>query len=163
MTDTTKIIFLDIDGVLNSLPYAKTKPDQELNPENIQNLAAIQNATNAAIVLCSTWKECDHPEEPEVYGMYKYLINTLKAYKLQIYDKTPDTAKGRPHEIKTYLDKHKKVKSFVILDDDYTPDDYAKFNLEKHLVQTKFFCHEESEGGLQKQHVNQAIEIVNYH
>lgn len=157
----SKVIFLDIDGVLNSLPYANNHPDEELNPENLKRLAEIQHKTDAAIVLSSTWKDCDHPDEPDVYYMYENLINTLKIYGLSIQDKTPDTHKGRPHEIHTYLEQHPKTNTFVILDDDYTPEDYAAFGIASHLVQTKFFCHTESEGGLQDYHVKQAIQILN--
>lgn len=157
----SKVIFLDIDGVLNSLPYANNHPDEELNPENLKRLAEIQRKTDANIILCSTWKDCDHPDEPDVYYMYENLTNTLKQYGLSIYDKTPDTHKGRPHEIHTYLEHHPKTTRFVILDDDYTPKDYAAFDLDSHLVQTKFFCHTESEGGLQDYHVIHAIQILN--
>lgn len=157
----SKVIFLDIDGVLNCSPYANAHPDQKLNPENLERLAEIQHKTNAAIVLCSTWKDCDHPDEPDVYYMYEYLTNTLKTYGLFIQNKTPDTHKGRPHEIHTYLEQHPETNTFVILDDDYTAENYAVFGINSHLIQTRFFCHTESEGGLQDCHVKQAIQILN--
>lgn len=49
-----KVIFLDVDGVLNS---AKTvMSDESLETDLIQNLAAIVKATNAKIILTSSWR-----------------------------------------------------------------------------------------------------------
>lgn len=159
-----KVIFLDVDGVLNSLPYSERMADSknaELNPENIENLAKIQHSTNADIILCSTWKQCDTPDIPECYEIYTMLTNSLAKHNMTIKDKTTDVNGHRPTEIKSWLDKHPDVTHYVILDDDYTPDDYKTVSLDKHLVQTKYFCLKESEGGIQPEHIIKAIDILN--
>lgn len=60
-----KIIFLDIDGVLNSNQYwasiqdkKKIMPEMEfeLDPQCLRNLKKITDETNSKIVVTSTWK-----------------------------------------------------------------------------------------------------------
>lgn len=151
---------MDIDGVLNSMPYHKNKKDdQELNPDNLKHLAVIQHKTHAKIILCSTWKDLNHPDEPEVYKIYLKLINTLKKYGLTITDSTPETKKGRPCDIHKYLNQHPADK-FVILDDDYHDKDYKTYGLDKNLIQTYYFCCKESQGGLQVHHAKKAIKLL---
>jgi len=53
-----KIIFLDIDGVLNSEMYDKSRlekrPDNRIDLSRVKLLADIVNVTDAKIVLSST-------------------------------------------------------------------------------------------------------------
>ena len=49
-----KVIFLDVDGVLNSARTVMS--DESLETDLIQNLAAIVKLTNAKIILTSTWR-----------------------------------------------------------------------------------------------------------
>ena len=53
-----KIIFLDIDGVLNSIAYEREKaPEQSFIDESrLPLVAQIVRKTGAAIVLSSTWR-----------------------------------------------------------------------------------------------------------
>ena len=62
----TNIIFLDVDGVLNSYPYTKSLPEvedfdnqtevehDEIRDYHVQMLAKIYHSCNARIVLSST-------------------------------------------------------------------------------------------------------------
>ena len=50
---------------------------------------------------------------------------------------------------------------FVSLDDDFSKDDYDKYGIGECLVKTTFYCDDISEGGLQQEHVDKAIEILN--
>lgn len=47
---------------------------------------------------------------------------------------------------------------FYVLDDETFPD-YEKYGIDKHLVKTKFFY--EKDAGLQEEHAEQAIAILN--
>lgn len=161
-----KIIFLDVDGVLNSLPYHnahKNDPDyQELNHENLNRLSIIQRLTQAELVLASTWKALNAPDEPEAYKMWLYLVDTLKKYDLEIMDSTPESEKGRPCDIRQWLDAHPDEEiRYAILDDDYHEKDYAEYGLGGHLVQTRYFCMLESQGGIQESHVKQTLKLLN--
>lgn len=159
-----KVIFFDVDGVLNCMPYndrvkCKDAP-ASLNNENIKRLAEIQKLTDADLVICSTWRQLDVPDDENVYPMWKFLVSSLQEFGLKISDKTPDTKKGRPADIKQWLDMQNEDMQFVILDDDYSKCDYDKYNIGKHLVQTKYFCVTEEDGGLQEYHVQEALKIL---
>lgn len=157
------IIFLDVDGVLNSSAYFKENKGKgriEISNFHLQMLAKIYHSCNAKIVLSSSWRELDDPSDIHVYWMYEYLINELARYDMEIIDKTPYVDNNRPLEIKTWLDNYDQNVNFVSLDDDWSRKHYNKYGIGEHLVKTKFFCYEVSEGGLQQEHVDRAIKIL---
>ncbi len=51
----TKIIFLDIDGVLNKMDIASVYDELAIRNELVMNLNEILNATGAKIVIISNW------------------------------------------------------------------------------------------------------------
>lgn len=162
------IIFLDIDGVLNSLPYFESikgvKYDKynEISNFHLKKLSEIYHTCNAQIVLSSTWRELDDPLDMNYYPMYGYLVKSLEKYGMKIMSKTPVINMNRPLEIVTWLNNRNNKDSirFVSLDDDFSEIDYAKYGIEDKLIHTKFFCNDISEGGLQQDHVDRAIKIL---
>ena len=85
------IIFLDVDGVLNSSAYFKenkSKGHADISDFHLQMLAKIYHTCNAKIVLSSSWRELD-VEDLHVYWMYQYLLDELARYDMEIIDKTP--------------------------------------------------------------------------
>lgn len=162
------IIFLDIDGVLNSSAYfeqgkEKGVTGREISDYHLQMLAKIYHTCNAKIVLSSSWRELDDESDINVYWMYEYLVNELARYDMKIISKTPVVEMNRPLEIKTWLDNRvdKDEIRFVSLDDDFSKESYDKYGIGDCLVKTEFFCHDISEGGLQQKHVDKAIKILN--
>lgn len=160
-----KIIFLDIDGVLNSIAYFKQNKSKgriEISDYHLQMLAKIYHACNAKIVLSSSWRELDDTSDIHVYWMYQYLLDELARYNMYIIDKTPIIEFNRPLEIKTWLDNqpNKNEIAFVSLDDDFSKDSYDEYGIGDCLVKTTFYCDDVSEGGLQQEHVDRAIEIL---
>ena len=164
-----KIIFLDIDGVLNSMEYfdqlknaeqsKKIGEYQELDIEKVRLLAEIIANTGAEIVLSSTWRDIGRKEGQRDHPMYQYLVDTLDAFGLKIMDHTPYLDYDRPQEIKEWLNRQEdKDIRFVSLDDDFSPEAYEKYSIGAHLVQTTFYG---KNGGLQKVHVQKAINILN--
>ena len=91
-----KIIFLDIDGVLNSMAYFKNVKEEdglkEISDFHLQKLSKIYHKTRAEIVLCSTWRTLRADNE-----MYQYLVNSLAKYDMLIFDKTPVIEVNTPH------------------------------------------------------------------
>lgn len=157
------IIFLDVDGVLNSLAYfeqlgigGKQSGFNDINDYNLQMLSNLYHKVNAKIVLSSTWRYLDDPKEVDTYPMYKYLIMELSRYNMEIIDKTPVIGGNRSLEIKTWSVKH-NCKTFISLDDDFHINDYNNYNIGFNLVNTKYFTHNIEDGGLQLRHVNEAI------
>lgn len=158
-----KIIFLDIDGVLNSMDYFESvKGHQgyaEINPDKVKLLQEIVDQTGAEIVLSSTWRDLvkrkDEPEHP----MYIYLTDTLKEYGMSIIDHTPYIEQDRPKEIKAWLENQlDKDIRFVSLDDDFAKHKYDEVGIADCLVRTSFY---EKDGGLRQEHVEKAVEILN--
>lgn len=162
------IIFLDIDGVLNSLSYFESikgiKHDKynEISDFHLKKLSEIYHTCNAQIVLSSTWRELDDPLDTNCYPMYEYLVKSLEKYGMEIMSKTPVINMDRPLEIVAWLNNRtdKNNINFVSLDDDFSEADYAKYGIENKLIHTKFFCNDICEGGLQQNHVDNAIKIL---
>jgi methionine--tRNA ligase beta chain len=117
-----KIIFLDIDGVLN-VDYAdKDQFGHIFREEFVQNLKEIIEKTNAKIVISSTWKdkgiermlalwkERDLPGE--ISDITPDCVDVCESTNIVYYDQVK-----RGHEIKLWLDRHPEVTHYVILDD----------------------------------------------
>lgn len=159
-----KIIFLDIDGVLNSMDYFEQTKNCKgytgtINPEKVKLLKKIVDRTGAEIVLSSTWRDLakrkDEPEHP----MYTYLTDILQEYGLKIIEHTPYIDMNRPKEIKAWLDSQPDTDiKFVSLDDDFPQQKYDEVGIGDCLVRTIFF---KKDGGLQHEHVEKAIAILN--
>ena len=119
-----KVIFLDIDGVLND--DGERKADGEIICEEyVWNLKEIVNKTNAEIILSSSWRygamgyaRSGFSEESK--GMSE-LLRLFDKYDLKIAGITPmirNGPDGRPLEIRTWLSRRPEVSGFVILDDE---------------------------------------------
>jgi hypothetical protein len=140
-----KVIFLDVDGVLNSKQDGKSIKLR--TDSHFRLLQEIIKATGAKIVLSSSWRA----------GFTKArntLSNRLGEYGLEIMDSTPVLSRlsCRGDEIRQWLqDSGQSVKRFVILDDDA---DMAEFT-DTNLVQT------DSEVGLQEREALMCIEMLN--
>lgn len=107
-----KVIFLDVDGVLNTRPGS-------LDAAKLQLLTQIVQETGAQIVLSSTWRKHQH--------LKNRLQSALSARALKLYSSTPVLeyeeyglmrARPRGEEIRAWLDENPHVSQFVILDDD---------------------------------------------
>ena len=140
-----KILFLDVDGVLNS---RKDGNSIKLSTDShLRLLQEIVKATGAKIVLSSSWRV--GPAKA-----FRNLNNRLAEYGLEIMDSTPvlpgSSCKG--DEIRQWLsDNGQSVETFVILDDD---EDMAEFT-DTNLVQT------DSEYGLQDKEAGRCIDMLN--
>lgn len=163
------IIFLDIDGVLNSMPYflylKKNHIDDEynqINDYNLQMLSKIYHACNAKIVLSSSWRTLNDPKDKESYKLYESLLRKLNDYDMEIFSQTPVINNNRPLEIYTWLSERsdKENINFVIIDDDFNKEDYEEYDLSKNLVQTQFYCDDIESAGLTKKLADIAISIL---
>ena len=119
-----KIIFLDIDGVLNHHKTRTITRDGWCFVEDymVQNLALIIRNTNAKIVLSSTWRIDWNQEDESRNGLcFEDLRNKFHEYGIDIMDKTGPTRHTRGQEIEEWLanwDWNKEpIEHFVIIDD----------------------------------------------
>ena len=148
-----KIIFLDVDGVLNSAKFDRWLQDHhmkqyygyELLDQNaLLNLQDIVFVTGADIVLSSSWRLSRSCSER--------LRQQLLPYGLQFIDKTVCLhQEDRGEEIKEWLSRHPEVDHFVILDE---KKKFKDDSLKNNFVKTTF------EEGLLEQHAAKAIEIL---
>lgn len=160
-----KVIFLDIDGVLN---YEKSQSRccgfTGIDHNRVKNLAKIVAATDAKIVLISTWREYYFlnagRKQPDKTGQYLY--NKLAQEHLYIYDILPKRARwaNRGNQIQAYLDDHPEIDGFVILDDEIFVT-YLQNGLERYLIQSVYDTDREEFGGLTEYLADRAIEILN--
>jgi hypothetical protein len=113
-----KIIFLDIDGVLNSDEYYRSvdraKNDwSRFDPIAVDYIKKLVTEFSAKLVITSTWR----------FGAVKQLDNELnKSHLNKHLHKDWQTPKTHPShrgtEIKMWLDNHPEVNNYLILDDD---------------------------------------------
>ena len=161
------IIFLDIDGVLNSeSDFGPHKENPHLghrrglsNPK-LDLLKKLVSLTEAKLVLVSSWKVRyekylkNHEDEVGVY-----LFNKLKEFDLSIYDTTLkydlSNGKDRGLEITSWLiDHQKEVSNWIILEDEEYPD-YERYDILSHLIKT------DMENGLTDEIVAKAVSALN--
>ncbi len=109
------VVFLDVDGVLNTRKTVQKTPDGFTGIEDtrVEILSkVIEKMGGGDIVLSSDWKEMK-PDEDD----YKYLVTKLSNRGLSISAHTTDVGFNRGAGIITYLEKHSEIEEFVILDD----------------------------------------------
>lgn len=164
-----KVIFLDIDGVLNSQEYFINNHEEELlynklfyrNKNKISNeewlkiklldidfyklqlVKYIISETDAKIVISSSWRTL------KIYPLIEeYLVNQ----GLTIIGVTPYINGNRGKEIREYLKENNEIEDFIVLDDEIFED----FNeLENNLIKTDFYNE-----GLTYEHVKEAINVL---
>lgn len=163
-----KIIFLDIDGVINTKEWhskmTKDTPKDEygyaFDPMAVANLAHIIDKTGADIVISSSWKFYGVPKLREMWKK-RNLPGT-------ILDITPNTISDemllnanldefqlgvcRGNEIKEWLSRHEDIISNYVIIDDF--DDMLS-EQEDHVVLT------ESLIGITEWDAEKAIKILN--
>ena len=135
------VIFLDIDGVLNSTNYTKRYEEMKTKKEGIYKniddsalkyLKELRNRYDAKIILISSWRmpinklkksieeKSITEKERKEYGGKATLRTLYEKVKLE-YDLDFDDATTDLHnrmlEIQLYLLLHKEIEKFVILDD----------------------------------------------
>lgn len=162
MAESVNVIFLDVDGVLNSLPYCQSTPIgsyADINDDNLKNLAVLRREAQSQIVLSSTWRDLKDAKDLQCKNMYRCLLDALDRHGMSVYSATPCIRGNRPKEIRAWLEMQTNRQiCFVSLDDDFSQEAYNEAGIGHCLVRTKYFCHTMSEGGLQEEHVRQALQ-----
>ncbi len=149
-----KVIFLDIDGVMNSTDYIIKNNIKglitEIDPKAIQMLKFALDVTGAQIVLSSSWRES--------HKYYEKLKELFSKYDINLNEKTPIYNNGkRGLEIKQYLKEHPNIEQYLILDDEIF-DFYEDEELKENLILTRENPNDYSGGdGLQIKHIEQIM------
>jgi hypothetical protein len=153
-----KIIFLDVDGVLNSSNFfresrKKTYDTSNLDKKAVEVLNTIIELTGAKVVISSTWRVHDF------FGLLCELGEN--DFKGEVIGQTPILNQSiRGNEIKEWIQLNKEsldvtdekdFKNYLILDDNSDMFPWQKDN----FVQT------ETEIGLTKEHIDRCVKILN--
>lgn len=146
-----KVIFLDIDGVLNDNSYREfigNYYEDPIDEKKLDLLKKIVDKSNAKIVLSSTWRM--YWEKDSLSPDSIQLNRIFNRKNLKIYDKTENFGEDRDYEILIYLAKN-DVEEYIILDDfDFN---WSETN-RKHFVQTN------DETGLDERAVEKALRLL---
>lgn len=133
-----KVIFLDIDGVLNSERLMDRRLsegieydcDEELyhniDEIEVERLANFCEEYNVKIVLSSSWRcwnledtieDLSHPRYKYIHPIIKYIVGVTP----RLYVEKPNGVLDhldRGCEIQKYLDMHNDIEEYIIIDDD---------------------------------------------
>ena len=125
-----KVIFLDIDGVLNttdtfikrSEEYKKTGIYKiEVDEFRLEYLKEIIDKTNAKIVLSSSWRYFFTKSSKKVIPRTqkgKELYDLFLNYDIEIYDIISINGNSREGQINEWLENNSNIESFIIIDDE---------------------------------------------
>ena len=130
-----RIIFLDIDGVVNSHRKTREVYEQTHKPHSnfnnpfdercMQILKEIVEETDSYLVITSTWRKYEEGRKKLTEAFHEYDLD----YRIIGY--TPVLNKQRGEEIKAFLDSLTIPVEYVIIDDDSDMEE-----LIEHLVKT---------------------------
>ena len=152
------LLFLDIDGVLNSRKYFERSPAPPpgavademframLDPEAVAHLRWLLDRSRADVVLSSSWR---HVLEPEAVAVM-LRERGLGADWLGFVGETPRDVRGRGREIHAWLVANKAIaRRFAVLDDD---SDMSP--VKRRSVQTT------NERGLRREHAERVLKML---
>lgn len=116
--EALKVIFLDVDGVLNSALTARETRSgaQFVGARQVKNLRRIIQETGAKVVLSSDWRY--GRSDPRMNADFLELKHELRRYGIRLFGFTSELCGARRgEEIDAWLRAHPEVSRFVILDD----------------------------------------------
>jgi len=147
-----KVIFLDIDGVLNSTNtkhYTSYTHSTFVDNKMLSRLKRIIKDTGAEVVLSSDWR---YDKEDERYNQdFIELRDLLSDHGIEFYGFTPEIHNApRSEEIYEFLKSHTEITNYVVLDDRIDA-----------CTQLEYFVRTLMSVGLTDENVDQAIEILN--
>lgn len=144
MNSKKKVLFLDIDGVLNSRKTLGVY-GEHLSSEMVRRLNKIVKLTDCDVVLSSSWRTLFTLEV-----FHAMMFNQGMTYCHKIVGKTETLSSFRGKEIKDYLDRHPEYDVYCILDDETDMLDEQK----------PFFIRTNWDTGLTEDDVVKALELL---
>ncbi len=157
-----KIIFLDIDGVLNSEEWIMENHEKilaaqssliyrgetEINPSALDMIKTLVEKTDAKIVISSSWRILYNKDE------LNKIFRESGWNNFELFDVTPHRLPGRTirgDEVNAWLNSfgREKIEKFICIDDD------SDFYPDQNLVKTSW------KKGFQSQHLELALQLLN--
>ena len=157
-----KVIFLDIDGVLNSEEFLKNNQNEMIDRNNVSILKKVIDKTEAVIVMSSAWRFWFDDNMMPKDGYSQCLYDVLCEFDISLFGKTPDfsteeirTQKTFSHvkakEIIAWLSEHGPIDKYVVLDD----LDLKNEEINSHLVRTNVKV------GITENDIKRVINMIN--
>ena len=169
------VIFLDFDGVLDTIYYKENNQIEE----KIKLLADICHTYNAKVVIEASAKLAIDEETLEIdpdAEWVLFLFSLFKKYNIEVIGRTPEVRKYDDHnrhsyismwkedEIRLYLMRHPEIDHYCVIDDDDLTDMHRKSDLNKvrhHLLKTEYYNEENpTDEGLQEYHKEEVGKIL---
>jgi hypothetical protein len=151
----TKIIFLSIDGVLNSavkrrVAAAADPPCQEpLSPGLVKRVWRLARATRSKVVITRAWDGQRHSLKHLRLVFHQHGFSTPRATLVSVlYDRA---------DIPLWLSRNPTVEKFAVIDvreTEYAKCLYLPPDLQHHFVQTNFIV------GIQEHQINHATKLL---
>lgn len=154
-----KVIFLDIDGVLNLYCESRDEYGCCFHPHLVDNLKRLIDETGAKIVISSTWRFSGLVIMKEMWikrGLPGEVVGITPNFM-----RHHGTTLCRGKEIDAYLEENKDITSYVILDDD---TDMEEHQMDRFIKTSGNKDHEDCVDvgyGLTRICTDKAIEILN--
>lgn len=148
-----KVLFLDIDGVLNSRKFITVYEiyGVAIDPTRMVLLKEITDKTDAKIVLTSSWRIFWEKDTEECKSAGREINRIFGSFGLSVYDKTPVLEDAREDEIAAWLKSRDDVENFAVLDDMFLDSEI----LRGHFVKTSDYIN-----GLDEENVKNVVEIL---
>lgn len=176
------VIFLDFDGVINTLNNTLyPREDENAVERRIKILGDICKLYDCKVVISSAHKDCidEVTLETDIDWIQNY-FNLFKKYGIEVVGRTPilERKPGKPYtpfwkeeEIILYLEAHPEIEHFCVIDDDdlvkipaREKGDFSKSDLNlvrDYLITTNFYSDKDpNEAGLQESHIKEVGKIL---
>lgn len=149
-----KVIFLDVDGVLNNRHTRVTTSDGWcfVDDHLVARLKRLLDFSDAQLVLSSTWREGWYQEDESKNDIsFTELRNKFNQFGIEIFDRTGEMRMHRWQSIQEYFEHPREdpIEHYVIIDD---WDDMGQYS--DHLVLTN------PSTGLTDEDVEEALRIL---
>ena len=168
------VIFLDFDGVLNTLSEFHLSDDKKKKnkEKRIKILSDICKKYNCKIVIEASVKDYINEITLETdVDWVNEIFNLFKKYDIELIGRTPTVQKKiddisylpiwKEYEIRKYLFNHPEIDHYVVIDDDDLKALNRVSDLDKvrnHLVKTEFYSENKEEEGLLEKHIDEVEE-----
>jgi hypothetical protein len=138
-----KVIFLDIDGVLNSEEFLKNNHGEAIDRMNVSILKNVIDKTGAVVVMSSAWRLWFDDKMMPKEGYSQSLHDILNEFGIKLFGKTPDFSTDeirvnktfshvKAKEIKAWIIENESVDKYAVIDD----LDLRNEEVNAHLVRT---------------------------
>jgi hypothetical protein len=145
-----KIVFLDVDGVLNDLKVLSTR--EELGKNHLLNFKSLVAATNCEIVLSSSWRVIEDWKQTLKFAFQEHNIPLWKSETPRI--KNNIEIIPRRNEILLWVNENINSPAKLLVLDDESDANIAGHGLNDIIDK---FIHTSMNTGLTVDHVNEAI------